>query len=192
MRLHLCSFFFQCCHFPIIFDELFIELYSASLYVFLLPRETAPASIRRCSEITCTVAISPSEGASSRSRLWIYRPAPTTSSASPHPVPLSPPFPRHRIHASSPDHYHSTIKNNNNNNQSVSGVGIVRPDGGSSNSGGGVINVEDAFLNRSSVLFVAVSFILLMFISLAWLVFYYVQRFRYLHSKERASVSYIL
>ncbi|CAH8437081.1 unnamed protein product [Schistosoma bovis] len=46
---------------------------------------------------------------------------------------------------------------------------------------------EEAFLNRSSVLFVAVSFILLMVISLAWLVFYYVQRFRYLHSKERVS-----
>ncbi|KAA0196234.1 Protein goliath [Fasciolopsis buskii] len=48
---------------------------------------------------------------------------------------------------------------------------------------------EEALLNRSSVLFVAVSFILLMVISLAWLVFYYVQRFRYLHSKERVSVS---
>ncbi|VDN38430.1 unnamed protein product [Dibothriocephalus latus] len=48
---------------------------------------------------------------------------------------------------------------------------------------------EDALLNRSSVLFVAVSFILLMIISLGWLIFYYIQRFRYLHSKERASVS---
>uniref|UniRef100_A0A183ARJ8 Transmembrane protein n=1 Tax=Echinostoma caproni TaxID=27848 RepID=A0A183ARJ8_9TREM len=48
---------------------------------------------------------------------------------------------------------------------------------------------EEALLNRSSVLFVAVSFILLMVISLAWLVFYYVQRFRYLHSKERVSVT---
>ncbi|KAG5447962.1 hypothetical protein CSKR_100922 [Clonorchis sinensis] len=46
---------------------------------------------------------------------------------------------------------------------------------------------EEALLNRSSVLFVAVSFVLLMVISLAWLVFYYVQRFRYLHSKERVS-----
>ncbi|TNN10795.1 RING finger protein isoform 2 [Schistosoma japonicum] len=46
---------------------------------------------------------------------------------------------------------------------------------------------EEAFLNRSSVLFVAVSFILLMVISLAWLVFYYIQRFRYLHSKEQVS-----
>nr|VZI49264.1 unnamed protein product [Spirometra erinaceieuropaei] len=46
---------------------------------------------------------------------------------------------------------------------------------------------EDALLNRSSVLFVAVSFILLMIISLGWLIFYYIQRFRYLHSKERAS-----
>ncbi|CAL8078833.1 unnamed protein product [Calicophoron daubneyi] len=46
---------------------------------------------------------------------------------------------------------------------------------------------DEPLLNRSSVLFVAVSFILLMVISLAWLVFYYVQRFRYLHSKERVS-----
>lgn len=50
---------------------------------------------------------------------------------------------------------------------------------------------EEALLNRSSVLFVAVSFILLMVISLAWLIFYYVQRFRYLHSKERVSVSFM-
>ncbi|CAH8668142.1 unnamed protein product [Dicrocoelium dendriticum] len=49
------------------------------------------------------------------------------------------------------------------------------------------VTSEEALLNRSSVLFVAVSFILLMVISLAWLVFYYVQRFRYLHSKERVS-----
>lgn len=53
----------------------------------------------------------------------------------------------------------------------------------------GATNAEESLLNRSSVLFVAVSFILLMVISLAWLIFYYVQRFRYLHSKERASVS---
>ncbi|KAF7260081.1 hypothetical protein EG68_02442 [Paragonimus skrjabini miyazakii] len=58
------------------------------------------------------------------------------------------------------------------------------PNGGSNNPPPGS---EEALLNRSSVLFVAVSFILLMVISLAWLVFYYVQRFRYLHSKERVS-----
>ncbi|XP_077559065.1 ring finger protein goliath isoform X3 [Haemaphysalis longicornis] len=39
-------------------------------------------------------------------------------------------------------------------------------------------------INRTSVLFVSVSFILLMLISLAWLVFYYVQRFRYVHAKD--------
>ncbi|KAK4321000.1 hypothetical protein Pmani_008167 [Petrolisthes manimaculis] len=40
-------------------------------------------------------------------------------------------------------------------------------------------------INRTSVLFVTVSFIILMVISLAWLVFYYVQRFRYIHAKDR-------
>uniref|UniRef100_A0A023GDM7 Putative e3 ubiquitin ligase ixodes scapularis e3 ubiquitin ligase n=1 Tax=Amblyomma triste TaxID=251400 RepID=A0A023GDM7_AMBTT len=39
-------------------------------------------------------------------------------------------------------------------------------------------------INRTSVLFVSVSFIILMIISLAWLVFYYVQRFRYIHAKD--------
>ncbi|KFD69856.1 hypothetical protein M514_06127 [Trichuris suis] len=46
----------------------------------------------------------------------------------------------------------------------------------------------DSLLNsfsRTSVLFVSVSFIILMVISLAWLVFYYVQRFRYAHAKDR-------
>lgn len=46
----------------------------------------------------------------------------------------------------------------------------------------------DGLINRTSVLFVSVSFILLMIISLSWLIFYYVQRFRYLHAKERLSV----
>ncbi|XP_071522662.1 uncharacterized protein [Panulirus ornatus] len=40
-------------------------------------------------------------------------------------------------------------------------------------------------INRTSVLFVSVSFIILMVISLAWLVFYYIQRFRYIHAKDR-------
>ncbi|XP_075234437.1 ring finger protein goliath isoform X2 [Lycorma delicatula] len=39
----------------------------------------------------------------------------------------------------------------------------------------------------TSVLFVSISFIVLMIISLAWLVFYYVQRFRYIHAKDRLS-----
>lgn len=38
---------------------------------------------------------------------------------------------------------------------------------------------------RTSVLFVSVSFIILMLISLAWLIFYYIQRFRYLHKKDQ-------
>lgn len=38
---------------------------------------------------------------------------------------------------------------------------------------------------RSSVLFVSVSFIVLMVISVTWLVLYYVQRFRYIHAKDR-------
>ncbi|XP_037788463.1 E3 ubiquitin-protein ligase RNF128-like isoform X4 [Penaeus monodon] len=37
----------------------------------------------------------------------------------------------------------------------------------------------------TSVLFVSVSFIILMVISLAWLIFYYIQRFRYIHAKDR-------
>ncbi|XP_042215719.1 protein goliath-like [Homarus americanus] len=37
----------------------------------------------------------------------------------------------------------------------------------------------------TSVLFVSVSFIILMVISLAWLLFYYIQRFRYIHAKDR-------
>ncbi|XP_069696932.1 E3 ubiquitin-protein ligase goliath-like isoform X2 [Periplaneta americana] len=42
-------------------------------------------------------------------------------------------------------------------------------------------------INKTSVLFVSISFIVLMIISLAWLVFYYVQRFRYIHAKDRLS-----
>ncbi|KAK4887654.1 hypothetical protein RN001_003925 [Aquatica leii] len=44
-----------------------------------------------------------------------------------------------------------------------------------------------ASINKTSVLFVSVTFIVLMIISLAWLVFYYVQRFRYIHAKDRLS-----
>ncbi|KAK2145034.1 hypothetical protein NP493_4030g00002 [Ridgeia piscesae] len=44
-------------------------------------------------------------------------------------------------------------------------------------------------INKTSVLFVSISFIVLMIISLAWLIFYYIQRFRYAHAKERLSVS---
>ncbi|TRY75866.1 hypothetical protein TCAL_09365 [Tigriopus californicus] len=38
---------------------------------------------------------------------------------------------------------------------------------------------------RTSVLLVSVSFIVLMIISLAWLIFYYIQRFRYIHAKDQ-------
>ncbi|XP_012934961.1 RING finger protein 150 [Aplysia californica] len=40
-------------------------------------------------------------------------------------------------------------------------------------------------ISKTSVLFVSISFIVLMIISLAWLLFYYIQRFRYSHAKER-------
>jgi hypothetical protein len=43
-------------------------------------------------------------------------------------------------------------------------------------------------ISKTSVLFVSISFIILMIISLAWLVFYYIQRFRYAHAKERLAV----
>uniref|UniRef100_T1J3Y4 RING-type E3 ubiquitin transferase n=1 Tax=Strigamia maritima TaxID=126957 RepID=T1J3Y4_STRMM len=40
-------------------------------------------------------------------------------------------------------------------------------------------------INRTTVLFMSISFIVLMVFSLAWLVFYYVQRFRYIHAKDQ-------
>lgn len=42
-----------------------------------------------------------------------------------------------------------------------------------------------ANINRTSVLFVSITFIVLMIISLTWLVFYYVQRFRYIRTKDK-------
>lgn len=42
---------------------------------------------------------------------------------------------------------------------------------------------------RTSVLFVSISFIVLMIISLVWLIFYYIQRFRYMQAKDQQSVS---
>ncbi|WAQ99501.1 GOLI-like protein, partial [Mya arenaria] len=42
-------------------------------------------------------------------------------------------------------------------------------------------------LSNTSVLFVSISFIVLIIISLAWLVFYYIQRCRYTNAKERLS-----
>lgn len=44
-------------------------------------------------------------------------------------------------------------------------------------------------ISKTSVLFVSISFVVLMIVSLAWLVFYYIQRFRYSHAKERLAVS---
>ena len=49
--------------------------------------------------------------------------------------------------------------------------------------------VSFVVVRRTSVLFLSISFIVLMIISLAWLAFYYVQRFRYVHAKDRLSVS---
>ncbi|XP_034836669.1 E3 ubiquitin-protein ligase goliath isoform X1 [Maniola hyperantus] len=46
---------------------------------------------------------------------------------------------------------------------------------------------EAGTIYSTSVLFVSISFIVLMVISLAWLVFYYIQRFRYIHAKDRMS-----
>jgi len=46
-------------------------------------------------------------------------------------------------------------------------------------------------INKTSMLFLSISFIVLMIISLAWLVFYYVQRSRYTYAKQRLSVIYL-
>uniref|UniRef100_A0A5K3FEQ6 RING-type domain-containing protein n=1 Tax=Mesocestoides corti TaxID=53468 RepID=A0A5K3FEQ6_MESCO len=157
---------------------------SSHLHAFLLPRASAPESIRKCSDnppSPCTVSFSQPPENTSTFRVWVQQttkaqPLPPKklllSSSSSSPLP---PFSRHRDGVSPLEP---------NSNQSLPTATRVDSVVGGN---GGVMNVEDAFLNRSSVLFVAVSFILLMFISLAWLVFYYVQRFRYLHSKERAS-----
>ncbi|XP_010777228.1 type II inositol 3,4-bisphosphate 4-phosphatase-like, partial [Notothenia coriiceps] len=40
------------------------------------------------------------------------------------------------------------------------------------------------YVSRTSVVFVSISFIVLMIISLAWLVFYYIQRFRYANARD--------
>lgn len=44
------------------------------------------------------------------------------------------------------------------------------------------------YVSRTSVVFVSISFIILMIISLAWLVFYYIQRFRYANARDRNQV----
>ncbi|PAV85083.1 hypothetical protein WR25_04507 isoform A [Diploscapter pachys] len=56
-----------------------------------------------------------------------------------------------------------------------------------SNNGGSSDSNGESLKNfsKTSVLFVSISFIILMVISLACLVFYYVQRFRYAHAKDR-------
>lgn len=41
------------------------------------------------------------------------------------------------------------------------------------------------YVSRTSVVFVSISFIILMIVSLAWLVFYYIQRFRYANARDR-------
>ncbi len=45
------------------------------------------------------------------------------------------------------------------------------------------------YVSRTSVVFVSISFIVLMIISLAWLVFYYIQRFRYANARDRNQVN---
>eukprot|EP00063_Salmo_salar_P075507 XP_014050342.1 PREDICTED: RING finger protein 150-like [Salmo salar] len=44
------------------------------------------------------------------------------------------------------------------------------------------------YVSRTSVVFVSISFIVLMIISLAWLIFYYIQRFRYANARDRNQV----
>lgn len=44
------------------------------------------------------------------------------------------------------------------------------------------------YVSRTSVVFVSISFIILMIISLAWLIFYYIQRFRYASARNRNQV----
>ena len=51
---------------------------------------------------------------------------------------------------------------------------------------------QNPTMSNTSVLFVSISFIVLIIISLAWLVFYYIQRCRYTNAKERLSVSMII
>uniref|UniRef100_A0A8K9XI11 PA domain-containing protein n=1 Tax=Oncorhynchus mykiss TaxID=8022 RepID=A0A8K9XI11_ONCMY len=46
------------------------------------------------------------------------------------------------------------------------------------------------YVSRTSVVFVSISFIILMIISLAWLVFYYIQRFRYANARDRNLVGF--
>ncbi|KAL1240591.1 RING finger protein [Trichinella spiralis] len=64
---------------------------------------------------------------------------------------------------------------------SISCVISVKGDFGDSKASDSLLNN----FSRTSVLFVSVSFIILMVISLAWLIFYYIQRFRYAHAKDR-------
>ncbi|RUS77289.1 hypothetical protein EGW08_014953 [Elysia chlorotica] len=50
---------------------------------------------------------------------------------------------------------------------------------------GGILTPDGANMNNSSVLFVSISFIIIVIISVAWLMFYYIRKFRYSHAKER-------
>lgn len=43
-------------------------------------------------------------------------------------------------------------------------------------------------INRGSLVFVSISFIVLMIISSAWLIFYFIQKIRYSSSQERSQV----
>ncbi|GFS14408.1 E3 ubiquitin-protein ligase RNF130 [Elysia marginata] len=48
-----------------------------------------------------------------------------------------------------------------------------------------VLSSDSGNMNNSSVLFVSISFIIIVIISVAWLMFYYIRKFRYSHAKER-------
>nr|CDJ96707.1 Zinc finger domain containing protein [Haemonchus contortus] len=69
-------------------------------------------------------------------------------------------------------------------NTAVQGMCTLTEAVSSIDSGDGSTDALRSF-SKTSVLFVSISFIILMVISLAWLVFYYVQRFRYAHAKDR-------
>lgn len=45
-------------------------------------------------------------------------------------------------------------------------------------------------INRGSLVFVSISFIVLMIISSAWLIFYFIQKLRYSSSQQRSQVTF--
>ena len=47
-------------------------------------------------------------------------------------------------------------------------------------------------INRGSLVFVSISFIVLMIISSAWLIFYFIQKIRYTNARDRSQVTLTL